>query len=234
VSGAVSPSRRRGKDKNRTKRSSRPRCQKSPAGRGETASGVPAETAPEPSSRPAEREANRRAGRGGRRSRLVWLSSGTVTILVGGAGLERHHPALEMILLVFGAGFPALLIVILVAVILFGSKEKLDRAFRLLRWLRDKPEPAGPPGAEIPADSTKDPEIRKPGPAELTPGSAGGCPEQARPGRAAPLPARPARPVIQSWTGVQPRSGIAALLSEATRTPGSVPDRRPLSRTCGP
>jgi hypothetical protein len=167
VSGAVSPSRRRGKDKNRTKRSSRPRCQKSPAGRGETASGVPAETAPEPSSRPAEREANRRAGRGGRRSRLVWLSSGTVTILVGGAGLERHHPALEMILLVFGAGFPALLIVILVAVILFGSKEKLDRAFRLLRWLRDKPEPVGPPGAEIPADSTKDPEIRKPGPAEL-------------------------------------------------------------------
>jgi hypothetical protein len=153
-----------------------------------------------------------------------------VTILVGGAGLERHHPALEMILLLFGAGFPALLILILVAVILFGSKEKLDRAFRLLRWLRDKPEPPGPPGAEIPDDSTKDPEVCKPDPAELPriqPGAVLSKRDQAA-RRRAPLPACPSDPADHPVVDRVPAS-----LRHRGVSGARPPERPVLSRTLG-
>jgi hypothetical protein len=41
-------------------------------------------------------------------------------------------------------GLPALLILVIVGIILFGSEARQERAFRLLRWLADKPEPPSP------------------------------------------------------------------------------------------
>ena len=42
-------------------------------------------------------------------------------------------------------GFPAVLALVLVSVILFGGEDRKNRAFRLLRWAKDKPEPPAPP-----------------------------------------------------------------------------------------
>jgi hypothetical protein len=64
--------------------------------------------------------------------------------LVGEAALGYHHPTLEMILIIGDLSVPTLLTLIFVAVVLFGSETKEERAFRLLRWIADKPEPPGP------------------------------------------------------------------------------------------
>jgi hypothetical protein len=121
---------------------------RSPEERGETASGPPAPARPGSRGGPAATDGDRRAAQEAWRSRPAWLASGTVAALVAEAGLERHHPALEMVIVACAAGVPVLLALILVAVILCGSQDKQDRVFRLLRWIRDKPEPPGPPGPE--------------------------------------------------------------------------------------
>src|SRR5215468_6244842 len=58
--------------------------------------------------------------------------------------LSYHHQALETISVVCDIGLPALLILVIVGIILFGSEARQERAFRLLRWLADKPEPPSP------------------------------------------------------------------------------------------
>lgn len=85
------------------------------------------------------------------RSRPAWVALGTVAALAADAVTERYDPALGMIMFVCDAGFPAVLALVLVSAILFGGKDRENRAFRLLRWIRDKPEPPGPP--EPPAKS---------------------------------------------------------------------------------
>jgi hypothetical protein len=79
------------------------------------------------------------------RPRPAWVALGTVAALAADAVTERYDPALGMIMFVCDAGFPAVLTLVLVSVILFGGEDRPDRAFRLLRWIRDKPEPPGPP-----------------------------------------------------------------------------------------
>ena len=88
---------------------------------------------------------DRRTGQERWRSRPAQLALGTVATLVVETAVEHYRPTLEMIMFVCGVGLLALLILVLVTVILFGSKERQDRAFRLLRWIGDKPEPPGPP-----------------------------------------------------------------------------------------
>lgn len=85
--------------------------------------------------------------------RPVWLALLTVATLAGEGIVQYHHPALEMIMTACDVGFPVVLSLILVAVILFGSEARQERAFRLLRWIRDKPEPPRPP--EFPRLSAK-------------------------------------------------------------------------------
>jgi hypothetical protein len=58
--------------------------------------------------------------------------------------LSYHHQALETISVVCDLGLPVLLIVVVVGIILCGSEARQERAFRLLRWLADRPEPPSP------------------------------------------------------------------------------------------
>jgi hypothetical protein len=79
------------------------------------------------------------------RSRPAWVALGTVAALAADAAAEHYDPALGIIMCVCDAGIPAVLALVLVSVILFGGKDRPDRAFRLLRLIMDKPEPPGPP-----------------------------------------------------------------------------------------
>jgi hypothetical protein len=58
--------------------------------------------------------------------------------------VSYHHPVLQMILVASDVGLPTLLAMALFAIILFGSEARQERAFRLLRWIGDKPEPPNP------------------------------------------------------------------------------------------
>jgi hypothetical protein len=73
-------------------------------------------------------------------------------LLVFGAGgplvadiiTDRYDPTLAVIMFVCDVGIPILVTLVLVSVILFGCEDSTNRAFRLLRWIRDKSEPPGP------------------------------------------------------------------------------------------
>lgn len=84
------------------------------------------------------------SGRERRLPRPAWLALGTVATLIAERILEYHHPLLEVVVTVCDVGFPIVLGLLLVTAILFGSEATKERAFRLLRWIRDKPEPPGP------------------------------------------------------------------------------------------
>ena len=77
--------------------------------------------------------------------RPAWLALGTAAALAADAVTERYDPMLGIILFVCDVGFPAVLALVLVSVILFGGEDRKNRAFRLLRWAKDKPEPPAPP-----------------------------------------------------------------------------------------
>ena len=74
-------------------------------------------------------------GRERRLRRPARLALGTGVGLVGEGILGYHHPALETISIVCDVGLPAMLVLVLVATILFGSETRQERAFRLLRRL---------------------------------------------------------------------------------------------------
>ena len=82
--------------------------------------------------------------------RPAWVALGTAAALATDAVTERYDPTLGVIMFICDAGFPALLALVLVSVILFGGEDRKNRAFRLLRWAKDKPEPPAPP--EPPAE----------------------------------------------------------------------------------
>ena len=76
-----------------------------------------------------------------RRERVPWRSVGTgVTALGTPAGIGVFHPLL-------GEAIAIVELVVLLAIIgtaLYGSSALSERAFRLLRWIGDRPEPPGP------------------------------------------------------------------------------------------
>jgi hypothetical protein len=55
-------------------------------------------------------------------------------------------PALGIALAVADVVIPAVITLILLAAILRGTPETCERAFRLLRWIVNRPEPAAPDG----------------------------------------------------------------------------------------
>lgn len=84
------------------------------------------------------------SGQERRLRRPVRLALGTGAGVLGEVILGYHNQALETISIVCDVGLPTVLILVLIATILFGSEARHERAFRLLRWLGDKPEPPGP------------------------------------------------------------------------------------------
>jgi hypothetical protein len=97
------------------------------------------------------------------RPRPAWVGLGTAAAVVADAVAERYDPTLGMIMFVCDAGIPALLALVLVSVILFGGEERENRAFRLLRWIRDKPEPPGPPEPPVKSQAPVRKTRRRPG-----------------------------------------------------------------------
>jgi hypothetical protein len=78
----------------------------------------------------------------GSRKPIPWRPIGAAATSIGApAGLALLHPALG------AAAFLTELAVslIILGTALFGAKEYSERAFRLLRWIADRPEPDAPP-----------------------------------------------------------------------------------------
>jgi len=76
------------------------------------------------------------------RSQLPWRSMQIGATAVGApAAISCSHPAFGLVL----ASSEAATILIVLAAALFGTSTISERAFRLLRWFADRPEPAAPP-----------------------------------------------------------------------------------------
>lgn len=82
---------------------------------------------------PRHRSSPRRSGRG--------TSFGLITsLLAADTGVAVLNPAVGTVLLACEAAIP--LIILIIAVI--GPSATGERAFRLLRWMTDRPEPPAP------------------------------------------------------------------------------------------
>jgi hypothetical protein len=93
------------------------------------------------------------AGKPARRgtSRLPWRALGLCSPAVGGiAAVYDPHPLAGLVIVIGGVAVAVVVIATAVAIIaaaLFGSAAASDRAFRLLRWFANRPEPRAPPAA---------------------------------------------------------------------------------------
>jgi hypothetical protein len=93
------------------------------------------------------------AGRPARRgtSRLPWRALGLCSPAVGGiAAVYDPHPLAGLVIVIGGVAVAVIVFATAVAIIaaaLFGSAATSDRAFRLLRWFANRPEPRVPPAA---------------------------------------------------------------------------------------
>jgi hypothetical protein len=73
-----------------------------------------------------------------------WKLAAGVGALGAEGAVSYMHPWVGVVLAVTDTVVPAIIVVGLVAVILWGGDAKCDRVFRLLRWIVDRPEPPGP------------------------------------------------------------------------------------------
>ena len=94
--------------------------------------------------------ADRPARRGTRR--LPWRVLGLCSPAVGGiAAVYDPHPLAGLVIVIGGVSVAVIAMtitaVIVIAAALFGSATTSDRAFRLLRWFANRPEPKVPPAA---------------------------------------------------------------------------------------
>ena len=84
-------------------------------------------------------------------SRLPWRALGLCSPAVGGiAAVYDPHPLAGLVIVIGGVSVAVIVIataVIVIATALFGSATTSDRAFRLLRWFANRPEPKVPPAA---------------------------------------------------------------------------------------
>jgi hypothetical protein len=94
---------------------------------------------------PAGKPARRGAGR------LPWRALGVCSPAVGGiAAAYDPHPLAGLVIVIGGVAVAVTVIataVTVMATALFGSATTSDRAFRLLRWSANRPEPEMPPAA---------------------------------------------------------------------------------------
>lgn len=67
-----------------------------------------------------------------------------ISVLCSEGLLACLHPALGQALAIADITVPLAVALTLLAAILFGSSQTVERVFRLLRWIADRPEPPGP------------------------------------------------------------------------------------------
>jgi hypothetical protein len=89
----------------------------------------------------------------GRRSVGRPLAVGASPFCLPTALYYTHHAAAAAVVGYTEAALAATFTVVFCGVILFGSSDRCDRAFRLLRWLRNAPEPDSPPANPAPPPS---------------------------------------------------------------------------------
>jgi hypothetical protein len=88
--------------------------------------------------------AGRALERGGRPA-VPWRALGAGAGVLGSEGVAGFlHPAVGEALAVADVVVPLVLGLVLIIVILAGSDQACERAFRLLRWAANRPEPAAP------------------------------------------------------------------------------------------
>lgn len=79
-----------------------------------------------------------------------WRKLGPGTTALGAQGaLGYLHPGLGVALAIADVAIPVLIAIVLLTVILCGSKETYERVFRLLRWIVNRPEPPAPPPLKV-------------------------------------------------------------------------------------
>ncbi len=77
-------------------------------------------------------------------TRLPWRARGLGSSAIGGiAAAYYSHPLVGLTIVICEAS----IVVVIIATALFGSATTSDRAFRLLRWFTNCPEPEAPPAA---------------------------------------------------------------------------------------
>jgi hypothetical protein len=80
-----------------------------------------------------------------------WMKLGTAMAVIGAEITDGVlHPAAAEALEIADAVIPLILGLILFTTIVRGSPETVERIFRLLRWIANRPEPTGPdaPGSQ--------------------------------------------------------------------------------------
>lgn len=80
--------------------------------------------------------------------RLPWRALGLGSSAIGGIAAAYYlHPLVGLAIVICETAVAT----ITIATALFGSATTSDRAFRLLRWLANRPEPGAPPTETTPA-----------------------------------------------------------------------------------
>ena len=80
------------------------------------------------------------------RTPAPWRALGAGAGVAGAEGVAGYlHPVLGEVLAAADVAVPLVIVLILLAAILRGSERTVERAFRLLRWTANRPEPP-PPG----------------------------------------------------------------------------------------
>jgi hypothetical protein len=90
-----------------------------------------------------------RGNRARPRAGALWGVSGGAGVLAADGTVGYFHPAAGVVLAAAEAGVPMLIALILLAAILLGSSQTCERAFRLLRWTVNRPEPLAPEQARL-------------------------------------------------------------------------------------
>jgi hypothetical protein len=87
---------------------------------------------------------------------------GAVAAFLSAEGAAGYlHPALGEALAAADVIIPAIVLLVLLAAILRGSTETCDRAFRLLRWIANRPEPPAPDRNTVRSSSAQQPSINR-------------------------------------------------------------------------
>jgi hypothetical protein len=85
-----------------------------------------------------------------------WVKLGTGLAVVGAQITESVlHPTAALALGIADAAIPLIVGLILFTTIVWGRSETVERAFRLLRWIANRPEPGAPdrPSSQSPASA---------------------------------------------------------------------------------
>jgi hypothetical protein len=134
------------------------------AGPRESGAPRPAQGSVTPTDRPDHDHQGARSedGRGIQpRKLLPWRPIGAVVTSIGApTGIGLLHPALGAAVFLVELA----LSVMILSTALFGAREYSERAFRLLRWIADRPEPEAPPAAGDPAPASSYRATPQPGP----------------------------------------------------------------------